>query len=218
MTGESVVYPNVELSDDVRVGSWSLLGAAHRRLSVDHKHHDPGIDQLERVTIGSRTVIGHHVTVYEGVVVGNDCFIDDYVRVGSRTTIGSGTMLLYGVKIYDLVEIGSDCRIAGFVPTRVRMGDRVTMMGSIAHKYNRPLDWSRDEPSAVLEDDVIVGIGATIVGGITVGRGSYVAAGAILTKSIPPGSVVLNTNEIMTEVQFEERKRIQAEVVQAPLR
>jgi carbonic anhydrase/acetyltransferase-like protein (isoleucine patch superfamily) len=42
----------------------------------------------------------------------------------------------------------------------------------------------------VIEDDVFVGIKATIMPGVTIGRGSVVAAGAIVTKDVPPDSVV----------------------------
>lgn len=42
----------------------------------------------------------------------------------------------------------------------------------------------------VLEDEVWVGPHAVIIGGVTIGRGSRVAAGAFVTESVPPHSVV----------------------------
>ncbi|MGX1880473.1 acyltransferase [Streptomyces sp. NPDC055287] len=200
-----VIRRNVDLGDDVSVGYFSVLGAEHKRLNVQYTDRPAAAraDDVAAVRIGDRTVIGSHVLVYEGATVGADVFIDDYVRLGARSRVGDATMLLYGAKIYDDVSIGQNCRIAGFVPVRVVIGDNVTMMGHIAHKYSRPLDWSRDEPSPVLEDDVVVGIGATLVGGITLGAGSYVAAGATLTKSVPPESMVLGFNRIMPLKAFE---------------
>lgn len=46
-----------------------------------------------------------------------------------------------------------------------------------------------DRP-VVIEDDVWVGANVTILKGVTIGRGSIVAAGAVVTKSFPPYSVI----------------------------
>jgi acetyltransferase-like isoleucine patch superfamily enzyme len=116
-------------------------------------------------------------------------------------------MLLYGCAIYEEVVIGRDCRIAGFIPSGVTIGNNVTMMGTVAHKYDRPLNWFRDEPSPQFEDDCVVGLSATIVGGITIGRNSYVAAHALVTKDVPPNSFAYKFNEIMPLEEFERLKR-----------
>jgi acetyltransferase-like isoleucine patch superfamily enzyme len=47
-----------------------------------------------------------------------------------------------------------------------------------------------DDPGVVIEDDVWVGAGAVILGGVTLGRGSIVGAGSVVTKSVPPYSIV----------------------------
>lgn len=49
------------------------------------------------------------------------------------------------------------------------------------NEYDRPV---------VIEDDVWVGANVTILKGVTIGRGSVVAAGAVVTKSFPPYSVI----------------------------
>jgi serine O-acetyltransferase len=43
----------------------------------------------------------------------------------------------------------------------------------------------------VLEDDVVVSAGAIVVGGITVGRGAHIGAGAVVTKDVPAGMVAV---------------------------
>ncbi len=42
----------------------------------------------------------------------------------------------------------------------------------------------------VIEDDVWVCAGATILPGVTIGKGSIVAAGAVVTRDVPPGILV----------------------------
>jgi acetyltransferase-like isoleucine patch superfamily enzyme len=203
----NIIYDNVQIGDDVGIGLFNVIGAYHDRLAVKYAPAPTrGSGIRATVSIGHRTTICNHTVIYEGAIIGTDCFIDDYVRLGAKSTVNEGSMLLYGARIYDNVSIGANCRIAGFIPGRTVIGNGVTMMGMIAHKYDRPLDWFRDEPSPIIEDDVVVGLGALIVGGIRIGRGSYVAANATLTKSVPPNSMVLNANEVETIEEFESRK------------
>lgn len=59
--------------------------------------------------------------------------------------------------------------------------------------------WDADEAQEVsptIEDDAFVGWGATIVGPATIGRGAYVCAGAIVTRSVPDGMIVSGTNQV----------------------
>lgn len=46
-------------------------------------------------------------------------------------------------------------------------------------------------PCPVIEDDVELGAGCIVLGGITVGRGARVGAGAVVTKDVPPGATVV---------------------------
>lgn len=48
-----------------------------------------------------------------------------------------------------------------------------------------------------IEDGVIIGAGSKILGNVKVGKNSKIGAGAIVTKDVPYGSTVINTNEII---------------------
>lgn len=50
---------------------------------------------------------------------------------------------------------------------------------------------SKRQGSPILEDHVFVGAGARIIGAVTVGRGSRIAAGCALSEDVPPGSTVV---------------------------
>ena len=50
---------------------------------------------------------------------------------------------------------------------------------------------------ATLEDGCLVGIGAIVLNGVTVGAGALVAAGSVVTKDVPPGTLVMGTPAVV---------------------
>ena len=60
-----------------------------------------------------------------------------------------------------------------------------------------------DQP-VVIEDDVWVGANVTILKGVTIGHGSVVAAGAVVTKSCPPYSIIGGVPAKVLRKRFEE--------------
>jgi serine O-acetyltransferase len=56
-----------------------------------------------------------------------------------------------------------------------------------------------DDRAPVIEDDVFIGAGAKVLGGIRVGRACTIGANAVVTRDIPPGSTVIGFNQIIRE-------------------
>lgn len=69
-------------------------------------------------------------------------------------------------------------------------------MGELVHEYTQPHEgwWGVDEDPPVIEADSVVGYGAHVVGGVHLGPRSYVAAGAVVTKDVPPEHIVTGVN------------------------
>jgi len=95
-----------------------------------------------------------------------------------RTEIGAGLALVHG---WGLV-----------VNSGAKIGNNVTLLHGVTlgRRDQISRDGERSIGYPVLEDEVWVGPYAIIVGGVTIGRGSRIAAGAFVTESVPPYSVV----------------------------
>ena len=107
------------------------------------------------------------------------------IRLGSNVQIGPGawfSAVEASITIGDKVTLGP--RVA------VITGDHNTgQLGVFLHDVadKRP----EDDLPVVIEDDAWIGYGAIVLKGVTIGRGSVVGAGAVVTKSVPAYSVVV---------------------------
>ena len=130
-----------------------------------------------RVVNRGRLVVGDRVLLHANVAV-----TELAVMSGGAMVIGNGAFINYGAEIcaHKLIEIGEECRI----------GTHCIIMDNDFHD----IDWryrDRKPPSAevVLEPYVWVGNRVTILKGVRIGFGSVIAAGSVVTKSIPPMSI-----------------------------
>lgn len=111
-----------------------------------------------------------HPTFYmaRGCRVASDLVAEEYsfinigCNVGHRVRLGRYSMLAPYVNI-----VGNDHVIS-------RPGVPIIFSGRPAQK------------STIIEADVWIGVGATILAGVNIGRGAVVAAGAVVTKNVPP--------------------------------
>ncbi len=68
----------------------------------------------------------------------------------------------------------------------VHTGNHARIVGLFVNdikEHNKPVGYDRD---VIIEEDVWIGCKVTLLAGVTIGRGSTVAAGAVVTKSMPP--------------------------------
>ena len=56
-----------------------------------------------------------------------------------------------------------------------------------------------DDLAPVIEDNVFIGAGAKVLGGIRVGRHAIIGANAVVTQDVPPGSTVIGINQVIKD-------------------
>jgi carbonic anhydrase/acetyltransferase-like protein (isoleucine patch superfamily) len=102
------------------------------------------------------------------------------IHIGSRTFVGEGSIMRGqgGIVVGDNVLFGPGTRILAVNHVFVQPDVPIMNQGITAEGIR-------------IEDNCWIGAGATVLDGITIGRGSCVGAGAVVTKSIPPHSLAV---------------------------
>lgn len=127
--------------------------------------------------------------------------------------IGKGFHAGARVKIWgkSRIEIGKNFYIGrdSFIESNVVIGDnviwanRVALVGRYDHHYQQPgvpvrlasqirdkdYSWKGLDQITIIENDVWVGYGSTILSGVTIHEGSIIAAGSLVTKDVEPYSI-----------------------------
>ncbi len=144
--------------------------------SSSYVHPTAVIDQP--CTIGAGTKIWHFVHVGENAVIGPGCILGQNVMIAPGVSIGANVKIQNNVAVYagvtieDDVFLGPSCVLTNVSNPRAQVVRRVL--------YEKTL----------VRRGTTIGANATIVCGVTLGRYSFVAAGAVVTRDVPDYGLV----------------------------
>ncbi len=184
----------------------TIIGVGLRGVFYRLILHMDGLAAIEsrvRLRFADQIKLGHGVYLDEGVYL-HAC--PRGIEIGPRTIVMHGAVLhVYNFRDmpHSRIRIGSDSLIGEYSVIRgqggVQIGDRVytspfTQIIAVNHVFDDPdrpfVEQGITAEGIVIEDDVWLGAGAVITDGVRVGKGAIVAAGAVVTKDVPPHTVV----------------------------
>jgi len=129
--------------------------------------------------IGDNTKIGTFVEIQKGVKVGKNC------------KISSHSFLCEGVTVEDNVFIGHNVTFINDIYPRATTGD-----GELQTEE----DWVCI--STLIKKGASIGSSATLLCGITIGENAIVGAGSMVTKDVPPNTIVVgNPTRVLRKIE-----------------
>jgi len=155
---------------------------------------------------------------------GKDFIIEDYAEInclsqreiviGDRVTIGKFAIIrpsnIYGSQIGEGMKIGNNSNIGPYsyigCSGYIEIGNNVIISPRVSiyaenHLYDRmdiPIKEQGVKKLHVkIEDDCWIAANSIILAGVTIGKGSVVAAGSVVTKNVPPNSIVAGVPAII---------------------
>jgi UDP-2-acetamido-3-amino-2,3-dideoxy-glucuronate N-acetyltransferase len=157
------------------------------KIEMAESYHHP-LALVESDQVGEGTYVWAFAHVMPGARVGRNCnlaehaFIETGAGVGDNVTIKNNVCLWRGVTLEDDVFVGPNATF-----TNDRFPRSARMLKSIRHCRHHE-EWLE---STVVERGASIGANATILPGIRVGRYSMVAAGALVTRDVPPFALMI---------------------------
>jgi acetyltransferase-like isoleucine patch superfamily enzyme len=158
---------------------------------------------------GVRLRFADQITLGRGVYLDHGVYLHACpkgISLGDNTYVMHGSVLhVYNFRDlpHAFIRVGKDSLIGEYNVLRgqggITIGDRVytsplVQLLAVNHVFSNPnvpmVEQGITAEGIVLEDDVWVGAGAIVTDGVTVGRGAVIAAGAVVTKDVPPYTVV----------------------------
>ena len=129
--------------------------------------------------------VGKNVRIGKDVKIWHYTYIGDNTEIGEGTKIGSLAHIDYGVKI------GMNCKIEGmaYIPPLTVIKDNV-FVGPGVIVTNDPYPMSPKMTGVTIESGAIICAGAVLKAGIKVGARAVVGMGAVVTRDVPPETVV----------------------------
>jgi acetyltransferase-like isoleucine patch superfamily enzyme len=146
--------------------------------------------------LGDGSLVRAFSVIHTGVVTGRRFRTGHWVLVRDPATIGDDVLVGTGTTIDGTVTIGSRVKIEShvYIATHTTIGNQVFIGPGVVMTNDRyPLRRRETYQPAgpILEDNVTIGGGAILLPGVRVGEGSFVAAGAVVTRDVPPWSLVV---------------------------
>lgn len=138
----------------------------------------------ENVTIGHATMI--RPSSYYGVEIGEGLIMGNNSSIGPLGYIGCA----------GLIEIGEN----------VMIGPRVSLFAE-NHKFKSSIKSIKEQgvhqKGIVIKDNCWIGSGVIILDGVTIGEGSIIAAGVVVSKDVPPNSIVIDKRDKIIKRRLE---------------
>lgn len=139
---------------------------------------------IDDVAFGEGVVVQSFTNLY-GCRVGDETRIGPFVEVQRGAVIGARCKIQSHTFICDGVEIGDEVFVGHGVTF---VNDRYPRSTTGGGELQGADDWPLER--TVVERRASVGSGATILGGLRIGSGALVGAGAVVTRDVPPDTIV----------------------------
>ena len=143
------------------------------------------------VTIGDNTKIWHFSHIQTGSVIGKNCSIGQNVNIGNNVKIGNGVKIQNNVSVYEGVELEDF----------VFCGPSMVFTNIKTPRSEFPQRGKEFYAKTIVKKSASIGANATIVCGVTIGEYALIGSGAVVTKNVPPYSLVVgNPGRIVGKV------------------
>jgi len=190
----AVIHAGTFLGEGVVVGDNAVVGRQPRPSPTSTVRIG---EPLPGLVVGDGSTIGAGAIVYAGTTVGRQTMIADQAFVRERCAIGDCVIVGHGVTVENETTIGDYTKIqtGAYITAYMTVEDHVFIApGAYTTNDNfmgRTPERFKFRKGATIRCGARVGANTTLLPGIEIGREAFVAAGAVVTRDVPPATLVM---------------------------
>ena len=132
----------------------------------------------ESTHIGDNTKVMPFAHIAEGAHIGRDCVIGEQVFIENDVVIGDRVIIHSGVQLWDGLQVEDD----------VFIGPNATFTNE---RFPRAGETGKQPMRTRIESGASIGANATVLPGLVIGSRAMIGAGAVVTRNVPPGAIVV---------------------------
>lgn len=203
-----VIHADTVVGNDVRIDDHATLGKHPMRAANSATTKEQALPGL---TLGDGCIVGTGVVLYRGAAIDGKVLMADLCTVRENVTIGRGTIVGRGVTVENVCTIGRYCKLESecYITAYSTLEDRVFVApGVVTSNDNfvgRTAERFKHFKGVTVRRGGRIGAGSVVLPGITIGEDALVAAGSVVTRDVPPRTIVLGQPaKVWREVPVEQ--------------
>jgi len=190
--GHVVIHAGTTIGEAARIQDGAVLGrpVALGPASRASREEPPPLVVGDGVIVGAGAVLAAGASLAEGVMIGDQAQVRERARIGPGSLVGRGSAVDNDVEIGAGVRIQTGCYVTAFteIEDEVFLGPGVTTL-------NDPAAGRRPEGEPLvgprLRRRCRIGGASVLLPGVEVGEDAFVGAGAVVTRDVTPGALVV---------------------------
>lgn len=163
----------------------------------EHAQVDPGVilgyrypGDSRPTRIGDYAIIRSGTIIYADTIIGRRFSCGHQVLIRAEVTAGDRVVIHHKCTLEGRIRIGSGVKIMAhvYIPSTTEIGNRVFIgPGTTFLNDRHPMRRAAPVAGPRIEEHVTIGGGVTVCPGLCIGRGAFIAAGAVVNRDVPPG-------------------------------
>jgi acetyltransferase-like isoleucine patch superfamily enzyme len=196
-----IVDSGVEIGAGTEILSGSCIGRRPRAAGAVVRKPT----YREQLSIGPDCAIGANAIVYYDVEIGADTLVGDHASIREKTRIDSHCTIgrMNAIDRDVVFEEGSVAMFACNISAKTTVGKGVFIAAGVITTNDNALGadgWNDAAiPATLIEDKARIGANATLLPGVTIGRGALVGAGSVVTRDVAAGTTVMGVPARLAE-------------------
>ncbi|HTM57037.1 MAG TPA: DapH/DapD/GlmU-related protein [Candidatus Udaeobacter sp.] len=191
-----VIHDGTRIGDGVRIDDHATLGKLPMRAANSATTKE---QELPPLTVGDGCIVGTGVVLYRGAAIEVGVLMADLCTVRENVTVGRKTIVGRGVTIENFCAVGRFCKLESesYLCAYSTLEDRVFIAPGVVTSNDNFVGRTQERfkhfKGVTVRRGGRIGAGSVTLPGVVIGEDALVAAGSVVTRDVPPRTIVIGS-------------------------